>query len=181
MYVHKPLRVKNFHGVSAGNIHEYSLKSRIGKVRRFPPGVAADLFLATRLVAHANPLLGRSSCRGPAVAPRARRPHIRPAECGAHLRGGRRAEGLTAAAAGEAAWFGGAKRVAEPGCERSERRVLADARSVSARTPKFSSGAGWSDFRPRKPSCRPRLLQRLVRLEFRRCPRSPIRPDLDCR
>jgi hypothetical protein len=28
---------------------------------------------------------------------------------------------LTAAAAGEAAWFGGAKRVAEPGCERSER------------------------------------------------------------
>jgi hypothetical protein len=53
---------------------------------------------------------------------------------GAHLRGGRRAEGLTAAAAGEAAWFGGAKRDAEPGCERSERRVLADARSVSART-----------------------------------------------
>ena len=56
------------------------------------------------------------------------------AECGAHLRGGRRAAGLTAAAAGEAAWFGGAKRVAEPGCERSERRILADARSVSART-----------------------------------------------
>ena len=52
-----------------------------------------------------------------------------------HLRGGRRAKGLTAAAAGEAAWFGGAKRVAEPGCERSERRILADARSVSARTP----------------------------------------------
>src|SRR5215813_9200089 len=55
-------------------------------------------------------------------------------QCGAHLRGGRRAEGLTAAAAGEAAWFGGAKRAAEPGCERSERRILADARSVSART-----------------------------------------------
>ena len=60
------------------------------------------------------------------------------AECGAHLRGGRRAKGLTAAAAGEAAWFGGAKRVAEPGCERSERRILADARSVSARTPAVS-------------------------------------------
>src|SRR5262249_36201902 len=59
-------------------------------------------------------------------------------ECGAHLRGGRRAEGLTAAAAGEAAWFGGAKRAAEPGCERSERRILADARSVSARTPALS-------------------------------------------
>jgi hypothetical protein len=35
--------------------------------------------------------------------------------------------------AGAAAWFGGAKRVAEPGCERSERSILADARSVSAR------------------------------------------------
>jgi hypothetical protein len=45
-----------------------------------------------------------------------------------------RAEGLTAAVAGEAAWFGGAKRVAEPGCERSERRVRADVRSMSART-----------------------------------------------
>ena len=31
--------------------------------------------------------------------------------CGAHLRGGRRATGLTAAAAGEAAWFGGAQGV----------------------------------------------------------------------
>src|SRR5262245_26207448 len=60
------------------------------------------------------------------------------AECGAHLRGGRRAEGLTAAAAGEAAWVGGAKRAAEPGSERSERRILADARSVSARTPGLS-------------------------------------------
>src|SRR5882724_13069095 len=58
----------------------------------------------------------------------------REAERGAHLRGGRRAEGLTAAAAGEAAWFGGAKRDAESGCERSERRVLADVRSMSART-----------------------------------------------
>jgi hypothetical protein len=37
---------------------------------------------------------------------------------GAHLRGGRRAEGLTAAAAGAAAWFGGAQRAAEPGGER---------------------------------------------------------------
>jgi hypothetical protein len=45
---------------------------------------------------------------------------------------------LTAAAAGEAAWFGGAKRVAEPGCERSERRILADARSVSARISKYA-------------------------------------------
>jgi hypothetical protein len=25
--------MKSFHGVSAGNVHEYSLKSRIGKVR----------------------------------------------------------------------------------------------------------------------------------------------------
>jgi hypothetical protein len=58
------------------------------------------------------------------------------AECGAHLRGGRQAEGLMAAVAGEAAWFGGAKRVAEPGCERSERRILADVRSMSARTNK---------------------------------------------
>jgi hypothetical protein len=56
------------------------------------------------------------------------------AECGAHLRGGRQAEGLMAAVAGEAAWFGGAKRVAEPGCERSERRILADVCSMSART-----------------------------------------------
>ena len=31
-------------------------------------------------------------------------------------------------------WFAGAKRVAESGCERSERRILAGARSVSART-----------------------------------------------
>jgi hypothetical protein len=48
--------------------------------------------------------------------------------------GRRRAEGSTAAAAGAAAWFGGAKRVAEPGCSRSERRILADVRSMSART-----------------------------------------------
>jgi hypothetical protein len=41
-----------------------------------------------------------------------------------------------AAVAGEAAWFGGAKRVAEPGCERSERRILADVRSMSARMPR---------------------------------------------
>jgi len=45
---------------------------------------------------------------------------------------------LRAAAAGEAAWFGGAERVAEPGCERSERRILAGARSVSARMPGMS-------------------------------------------
>jgi hypothetical protein len=64
------------------------------------------------------------------------------AERGAHLRGGWQAGGLTAAAAGEAAWFGGAKRVAEPGCERSERRVLADARSVSARTPRITCWYG---------------------------------------
>jgi hypothetical protein len=43
-----------------------------------------------------------------------------------------------AAVAGEAAWFGGAKREAEPGCERSERRILADVRSMSARTTKLS-------------------------------------------
>jgi hypothetical protein len=43
-----------------------------------------------------------------------------------------------AAVAGAAAWFGGAKRVAEPGCERSERRILADVRSMSARTPAVS-------------------------------------------
>src|SRR5262249_8673908 len=35
MCVHKPLRMKNFHGVSAGNVHEYLLKSRIGKVSVF--------------------------------------------------------------------------------------------------------------------------------------------------
>ena len=37
-----------------------------------------------------------------------------------------------------AAWFGGAKRIAEPGCERSERRILADVRSMSARMPAVS-------------------------------------------
>jgi hypothetical protein len=47
------------------------------------------------------------------------------AECGAHLRGGRRAEGLTAAAAGEAAWFGGAKRVRQNA--RGEPRPIAGA------------------------------------------------------
>src|SRR5215813_10831783 len=71
-------------------------------------------------------------------------------QCGAHLRGGRRAEGLTAAAAGEAAWFGGAKRAAEPGCERSERRILADARSVSARTTPLSSGGRAESREPRE-------------------------------
>jgi hypothetical protein len=45
-----------------------------------------------------------------------------------------------AAVAGEAAWFGGAKRDAEPGCERSERRILADVRSMSARTLPVSGG-----------------------------------------
>jgi hypothetical protein len=41
-----------------------------------------------------------------------RRGHLsEDAERGAHLRGGRQAAGLTAAAAGAAAWFGGAKRV----------------------------------------------------------------------
>jgi hypothetical protein len=44
------------------------------------------------------------------------------AECGAHLRGGRRAEGLTAAVAGE-------------------RRILADVRSMSARMLGVSGGA----------------------------------------
>ena len=39
----------------------------------------------------------------------------------------------------EAAWFGGAKRVAEPGCERSERRIRAR-REAAARTPRVSSG-----------------------------------------
>ena len=38
-----------------------------------------------------------------------------------------------AAVAGEAAWFGGAKRVAEPGCERRERRIRANVCSMSAR------------------------------------------------
>jgi hypothetical protein len=33
MRVHNPLSVKHFHGVSAGNTHECSLKSRIGEVR----------------------------------------------------------------------------------------------------------------------------------------------------
>jgi hypothetical protein len=32
--VHNPLSVKRFHGVSAGNTHECSLKSRIGEVRK---------------------------------------------------------------------------------------------------------------------------------------------------
>src|SRR5215216_7696569 len=30
---YKPLRIKHFHGVSAGNQHPYLLKSRYGKVR----------------------------------------------------------------------------------------------------------------------------------------------------
>src|SRR5262249_39344635 len=59
-------------------------------------------------------------------------------QCGAHLRGGRRAEGLTAAAAGEAAWFSGAKRAAEPGCERSERRIRLAERSAASRTPELT-------------------------------------------
>jgi hypothetical protein len=32
VYVHNLLSMKIFHGVLAGNVHEYSLKSRIGKV-----------------------------------------------------------------------------------------------------------------------------------------------------
>jgi hypothetical protein len=53
---------------------------------------------------------------------------------------GQQAEGLTAVVAGEAAWCGGAKRVAAPGCERSEHRILADVRSMSARTLGLSCG-----------------------------------------
>jgi hypothetical protein len=33
MHGHNPLRVKYFHGLSAGDAHECSLKSRIGEVR----------------------------------------------------------------------------------------------------------------------------------------------------
>jgi hypothetical protein len=51
-----------------------------------------------------------------------------------------------AAVAGDAAWFGGATREAEPGCERRERRILADVRSMSARTIKLTGC--------RKRSCR---------------------------
>jgi hypothetical protein len=29
--IHKPLSVKHFHGVSGGNVHECSMKSRVGK------------------------------------------------------------------------------------------------------------------------------------------------------
>ncbi len=38
MCIHKPLSVKRFHGVSVGNVHACSLKSRIGKVRIFMRG-----------------------------------------------------------------------------------------------------------------------------------------------
>jgi hypothetical protein len=55
------------------------------------------------------------------IVPYPSRTHLSEAERGAHLRGGRQAEGLMAAVAGEAAWFGGAKRAAEPGCERRVR------------------------------------------------------------
>jgi hypothetical protein len=34
---HNPLSVKHFHGVLAGNVHERSLKSRIGKVSCIGP------------------------------------------------------------------------------------------------------------------------------------------------
>jgi hypothetical protein len=37
MDVHKSLSMKHFHGVSAGNVHECSLKSRIGKARSKSP------------------------------------------------------------------------------------------------------------------------------------------------
>jgi hypothetical protein len=96
--------------------------------------------------------------------------------------------------AGEAAWFGGAKRVAEPGCERSERRVLADARSVSARTPAFSccrkrerSGrSGKEAVSPSPPPLRTARASfpacRSSRLTCRNAGRSedPKAPALDC-
>ena len=99
------------------------------------------------------------------------RTFLKAAQCGAHLRGGRQAEGLTAAATGEAAWFGGAKRVAEPGCERSERRIRADAQSVSARTDKLQR-RGLTHHRPppvpprRKPPLASRPLQAMVGQRF---------------
>jgi hypothetical protein len=34
VYVHNHLSVKHFHGISSGNPHPYSLKSRYGKVRK---------------------------------------------------------------------------------------------------------------------------------------------------
>jgi hypothetical protein len=33
-YIYNPLSVKSFHGVSAGSMHECSLKLRIGKARK---------------------------------------------------------------------------------------------------------------------------------------------------
>jgi hypothetical protein len=39
VYVHNPLSVKHFHGVLAGNVHEDSLKSHIGKVSSISSGV----------------------------------------------------------------------------------------------------------------------------------------------
>jgi hypothetical protein len=79
---------------------------------------------------------------------------------------------LTAAAAGEAAWFGGAKREAEPGCERSERRVLADARSVSARTPAFS--CCW---KPERSAAQRRLEAVSCKALFGRAPRQVCGPQ----
>ena len=47
-------------------------------------------------------------------------------------------------------------------------------RLVRLRTTKFSSsGAGWLDRNPQQTSCRPGLLQRLIRFENLECPRSP--------
>ena len=72
MCIHNPLSVKHFHGVSAGNTHECSLKSRIGEVsgvlpRRDRPG-ALLLYLPRRDVRLTlGPARGartRGACRG---------------------------------------------------------------------------------------------------------------------
>jgi hypothetical protein len=55
MCVHNPLRVKNFHGVSAGNVHKCLPKTRIGKVSALPFSIdKSERTIAAKAFPHAG-------------------------------------------------------------------------------------------------------------------------------
>ena len=52
MCIHNPLSVKHFHGVSAGNVHECSLKPRIGKASIYLTHLALYVTILVMVVLH---------------------------------------------------------------------------------------------------------------------------------
>ena len=59
VYVHNPLSVKHFHGASAGNVHECSLKSSIGKASFLLAKVRTAARKSTRSAVSAKASEGR--------------------------------------------------------------------------------------------------------------------------